>query len=41
MPMATHMPVPMSMIEGPMRTAEAPGWPVTLISPPKACIRGS
>ena len=41
MPMAHHMPVPMSMIEVPTRTGGRPSSPVTLMIPPQACIRGS
>jgi hypothetical protein len=40
-PIAAHMPEPMSTMEGPTRTGAPPASPTTLMMPPKACISGS
>ena len=40
-PITLHIPVPISTTEVPTRMGGRPGSPVTLMSPPQACIRGS
>jgi len=41
MPIAAHMPVPMSTSDTLTRTGSSPSLPVTLMMPEKACINGS